>query len=59
MMLLEFFDLLAITIDEYLTSRICNNYSYDTVEALKALLGQSILACKTCSVLWSRCVNTA
>ncbi|KAG1441212.1 hypothetical protein G6F56_011583 [Rhizopus delemar] len=50
--------LIAITIDEYKTSKICNKCRSESLEAASHTRGQGVLECKTCSTLWQRDVNT-
>ena len=51
--------LIAITIDEYKTSKICNKCRSESLEAASHTRGQGVLECKTCSTLWQRDVNAA
>ena len=51
--------LIAVTIDEYKTSRICNKCRSESLEAVSHTRGQGVLECKTCSTLWQRDVNAA
>jgi transposase-like protein len=52
-------DLIAVTIDEHKTSRICNYCKTDSLESVKGIRGSSILVCKTCKILWQRDINAS
>ncbi|KAI9470832.1 MAG: hypothetical protein EXX96DRAFT_585884 [Benjaminiella poitrasii] len=50
-------DLLVVIIDEYKTSRICNDCYIVSLKSLEGVSRQSILDCKSCSILWQRNVR--
>lgn len=52
-------DLLAIPIDEYLTSQICSKCRTRTLNSHSAVKGNSVQVCTTCSILFQRDVNAA
>ena len=52
-------DLLVVTIDEFLTSQICNICKSRTLIGHSNVKGQSVLVCTTCNTLWQRDVNAA
>lgn len=52
-------ELLAISIDEYKTSRICCQCDSDSLSGISNVKGHSVLVCKTCNTLWQRDVNAA
>jgi hypothetical protein len=51
--------LLAVTIDEYKTSRLCSKCGTDSLGGLAHVKGHSVLVCKTCNTLWQRDVNAS
>lgn len=51
--------LIAVTIDEYKTSKACNNCQEINLESASHTHGYSVLVCKTCNTLWQRDVNAA
>jgi transposase len=52
-------DLLVVTIDEYMTSRIFNIYYEDSLRKVDGVKGHSILGCQNCKTLWQRDINAA
>lgn len=52
-------DLLAITIDEFKTSRICYKCYDDSLGKVDNVRGVGVLGCKNCQTLWQRDVNAA
>ncbi|KAF7721224.1 hypothetical protein EC973_005086, partial [Apophysomyces ossiformis] len=53
-------ELLAVEMDEYLTSQVCNNCNNKDMKKITTADGISfhgILACKHCGVLWQRDIN--
>ncbi|CEP17611.1 hypothetical protein [Parasitella parasitica] len=52
-------DLLAITIDEFKTSRICYRCYEDSLKKVDNVKGVSVLGCENCKTLWQRDVNAA
>lgn len=51
--------LIAVTIDEFRTSKICNGCRSDSLTSAGHIRGQSVLECTTCNILWQRDVNAA
>jgi hypothetical protein len=51
--------LVAVTIDEFKTSKICNSCQDEALGPVKHIRGNSVLVCKACSTLWQRDVNAA
>ncbi|KAG2196098.1 hypothetical protein INT46_005769 [Mucor plumbeus] len=52
-------DLLVVTIDEYMTSRICNIFYEDSLRKVDGVKGHSVLGCQNCKTLWQRDINPA
>ena len=52
-------DLLAVTIDEFMTSRICNICYEDSLKKVDGVKGHSVLGCQNCKTLWQRDINAA
>ena len=50
-------DLIAVTIDEYKTSKVCNACNNDPLARMSELKGCSVLVCKACKTLWQRDIN--
>ena len=52
-------DLLAVTIDEFMTSRICNICFEDSLKKVDGVKDHSVLGCQNCKTLWQRDINAA
>lgn len=52
-------DLIVVDIDEYKTSRICNNCGTDSLSKQKEVKRCSVLFCDSCRTIWQRDVNAA
>ncbi|PHZ11920.1 uncharacterized protein RHIMIDRAFT_20477 [Rhizopus microsporus ATCC 52813] len=50
-------DLIAVTIDEYKSSKVCNACNNNPLARISGLKGCSILVCNTCKTLWQRDVS--
>jgi hypothetical protein len=50
-------ELIAITIDECKTPKVCNACSSDLLARMSELKGCSVLVCNTCKTLWQQNVN--
>ncbi|ORE11873.1 hypothetical protein BCV72DRAFT_331883 [Rhizopus microsporus var. microsporus] len=50
-------DLIAVTIDEYKTSKVCNACNSDSLTGMPGLKGCSIQVCSICKTLWQRDIN--
>ncbi|KAG2202838.1 hypothetical protein INT46_000497 [Mucor plumbeus] len=50
-------DFLVVTIDEFMTSRICNICHEDSLRKVDGVKGHSVLGCQNCKKLWQRDIN--
>ncbi|PHZ08201.1 uncharacterized protein RHIMIDRAFT_79151 [Rhizopus microsporus ATCC 52813] len=50
-------DLIAVTIDEYKTSKVCNARNSDLLTSMPGLKGCSVQVCNICKALWQRDIN--
>lgn len=50
---------MAVTIDEFMTSRICNLCYEDSLEKMNGVKSQSVLGYRNCKALWQKDVNAA
>ncbi|PHZ12739.1 uncharacterized protein RHIMIDRAFT_292050 [Rhizopus microsporus ATCC 52813] len=50
-------DLIAVTIDEYKTSKVCNACNNDSLTSMPGLKGCSVQVCSICKALWQRDIN--
>ena len=52
-------DLLIVTIDEFMTSRICNVCYEDSLKKVDGAKSHSVLGCQNFKTLWQRDINAA
>ncbi|ORE06452.1 hypothetical protein BCV72DRAFT_328887 [Rhizopus microsporus var. microsporus] len=50
-------DLIAVTIDEYKSPKVCNACNNDPLARVSGVKGCSTLVCSTCKTLWQRDIN--
>ena len=48
-----------VTIDEFMTSRICNICYEDSLKKVDGVKGYSVLGYQNCKALWQRDINSA
>ena len=50
-------NLLVVTINEFMTSRICNIYNENSLKKVDGVNDHSVLGCQNCKTLWQRDIN--
>jgi transposase len=48
-----------VTVDEFMTSRICNICYEDSLKKADDVKNHSVLECQSCKTLWQRDINAA